>query len=123
MTTTNRQLLKIAQKYLGQGGARFRKFAGLDNGQPWCNAYVDYIAHEGGVAYLYFDGKRETYCPHSMTWCKKNLAQVPLFLALPMDVIYFDWERNGIPNHIGFVRERKSTSEIRTIEGDRKSVV
>lgn len=116
--TTNKQLLKIAQKYLGQGGARFRKFAGLDNGQPWCNAYVDYIAHEGGVAYLYFDGKRETYCPHSMAWCKKNLAQVPLFLALPMDVIYFDWERNGIPNHIGFVRERKSTSEIRTIEGN-----
>jgi len=115
---TNTELLKIAQKHLGQGGARFRKFCGLPAGAAWCNAFVDYVANEGGVSSLYFNGKKITYCPTSMSWCSKNLACVPLYLALPMDIIYFDWEPNNVPNHIGFVRERKNCDEIYTIEGN-----
>ena len=120
---TNEQLLKIAQKHLGEGGAKFRRFAGLPAGAAWCNAFVDYIAAEGKVAKLYFAGKKETYCPQSMSWCKKNLAQLPLYLAMPMDIIYFDWDRNNVPNHIGFVRDRKSTSAIYTIEGNTGNAV
>lgn len=115
---SNTELLKIAQKHLGQGGARFRKFAGLPSGFAYCNAYVDYVANEGGCSKLYFNGKKETYCPHSIKWCKANLAELPLWLALPMDIIYFDWDRNGNPNHIGFVRGHKSTGSIYTIEGN-----
>ena len=115
---TNTELLKIAQKHLGQGGARFRKFCGLPSGAAWCNAFVDYVANEGGVSSLYFNGRKMTYCPTSMSWCSKNLACVPLYLALPMDIIYFDWEPNNVPNHIGFVRERKNCDEIYTIEGN-----
>lgn len=123
MGKNNEQLLKIAQKHLGEGGAKFRKFCGLPAGSAWCNAFVDYIANEGGDAKLYFNGKKETYCPHSIKWCKANLAQVPLFLAMPMDIIYFDWDRNGVPNHIGFVRSRKSTDAILTIEGNTGNAV
>ena len=115
---TNKELLKIAQKHLGEGSAKFRKFAGLPSGAAWCNAFVDYIANEGKVNKLYFNGKKETYCPHSIKWCQVNLAQIPLYLAQPMDIIYFDWDRNNVPNHIGFVRGKKSTSSIYTIEGN-----
>lgn len=115
---TNNEVLKIASSHLGQGGSRFRKFAGLPAGSAWCNAYVDYVANEGGVKAIYFNGKKETYCPHSIKWCKANLAEIPLWLAMPMDIIYFDWDRNGNPNHIGLVRGRRSTSSIYTIEGN-----
>ena len=118
MGKNNTDLLKIAQKHLGEGGAKFRKFCNLPAGAPYCNAFVDYIANEGGDSSLFFDGKRPTYCPDSIKWCNKNLALIPLYLALPMDIIYFDWERNGVPNHIGFVRSKKSTSVIYTIEGN-----
>ena len=115
---TNTELLKIAQKHLGQGGNIFRRFCGLPAGAAWCNAFVSYVAHEGGDSSIYFDGKRETYCPHSIAWCRKNLAQIPLYLAMPMDIIYFDWEKNGVPNHIGFVRGHRSADSIFTIEGN-----
>ena len=118
MGKNNTDLLKIAQKHIGEGGAKFRKFCGLPSGAAWCNAFVDYIANEGGDSSLFFNGKRPTYCPDSIKWCNKNLALVPMYLALPMDIIYFDWEKNGVPNHIGFVRAKKSTSEILTIEGN-----
>lgn len=112
------EVLRIAESYLGDGGAVFRKFAGLPAGASYCNAYVDYVAKEGGVSSLYFNGKKETYCPHSIEWCKKNLAQVPLYWGLPVDIIYFDWEPNGRPNHIGLVREKKSSTVTYTVEGN-----
>lgn len=112
------QLLEIAKKHLGQGGSTFRKYCGLPSGAAWCNAFVTYVFHEGGESKLYCNGTKQTYCPNSIKWCKKNLAQVPLYLVLPCDVIYFDWERNGVPNHIGFVRAKRDTSSIYTIEGN-----
>jgi len=118
MGKNNFELLKIAQKHLGQGGAVFRRFCGLPNGAAWCNAFVCYVANEGGDSSLYFNGSKMTYCPTSMKWCRNNLAQIPIYLAMPMDIIYFDWEPNGVPNHIGFVRERKSDLEVYTIEGN-----
>lgn len=118
MAKSNVELLKLAQSYLGQGGSTFRKFCGLPAGAAWCNAFVCYVASKGGDSSLYFNGKKYTYCPTSMDWCQKNLAQIPPYIALPMDIIYFDWEPNGIPNHIGFVRERKSDTQIYTIEGN-----
>ena len=118
MGKSNTELLKIAQKHLGEGGTKFRRFCGLPAGAAWCNAYVDYVANEGDDESLYFDGRKMTYCPTSMSWCRKNLAQIPIYLAMEMDIIYFDWEPNGVPNHIGFVRGRKSDTEIYTIEGN-----
>ena len=114
----NKQLIEIALKHLGEGGAKFRKFCGLPSSAAWCNAFVDYAANEGGVSSLFFNGKKETYCPHSIEWCKKNLAQVPPYLAMAGDIIYFDWEKNGVPNHIGLVRAKNSTSSIYTVEGN-----
>ena len=115
---TNKEVLNIALRHVGQGGAKFRKFCGLPSNAAWCNAFVDYVANEGGVSSLYFNGKKETYCPHSIKWCQANLAQIPPFLAMPMDVIYFDWEKNGVPNHIGIVRKRNTTASIYTLEGN-----
>jgi len=115
---TNKEVLAIARKYIGRNGAIFRKFCGLPAGAAWCNAYVDYVAHEGGVSKLYFNGKKETYCPHSIEWCRKNLAEIPLYLAMSCDIIYFDWEKNGVPNHIGLVVHKNSTDAIKTIEGN-----
>lgn len=123
MGKNNTELLKIAQKYLGQGGARFRKYCGLPSGAAWCNAYVTYIFNEGGDASLYCNGKKQTYCPTSMKLCAKDMAQIPMYLAMPMDVIYFDWDRNGVPNHIGFVRSKVSTETINTIEGNTSNKV
>ena len=114
----NKEVMRIAKRYIGQGGAIFRKYCNLPNGASYCNAYVDYIAHVGGVSSLYFNGAKETYCPHSIKWCQKYLAQIPMCLAMPMDIIYFDWEKNGQPNHIGFVVSKVNTSTIKTIEGN-----
>lgn len=115
---SNTEQLKIAQKYLGKGGATFRKYCGLPGGAAWCDAFVTYIFHEAGNSALFCNGKKQTYCPTTIKILQKEMAQIPLYLAMPSDVLFFDWDRNGTPNHIGFVRAKKSTSDIYTIEGN-----
>ena len=118
MGKNNIEQLAIAKKYLGQGGSRFRKYCGLPSGSAWCDAYVTTIFAEAGNANLFCGGTKQTYCPTTIKWCRQNLAEVPPYLALPSDIIFFDWEPNSIPNHIGFVRERKDCEAIYTIEGN-----
>lgn len=117
MGKNNVELLKLAEKHLGQRGAIFRKYCGMSNG-AWCCAYVTYMFHEGDDSYLFYGGKKVVYCPTAIQWCRANLAQIPIYLALPMDIIFFDWNANNVPDHIGFVRERKTDQEVYTIEGN-----
>ena len=115
---SNTALLKIAEKHLGQGGAVFRRWAGLPAGAAYCQAFVCYVLNEGGDASLAYNSRKVTYCPTGMSWCQKNLAEIPPYLAMPMDIIYFDWEPNNVPNHVGFVRAIESAKAIHTIEGN-----
>ena len=118
MGKNNTEQLNIAKKYLGKGGSKFRKFCGLPSGSAWCDAFVTTIFAEAGNSSLFCNGTKQTYCPTTIKWCRKNLAEVPPYLALPSDIIFFDWEPNSVPNHIGFVRERKDCEAIYTIEGN-----
>ena len=67
---------------------------------------------------LFYNGVTVTYCPNAIKWCKTHMAQIPMYLAMPSDVIFFDWNHNNVPDHIGFVREHKSCDEIYTLEGN-----
>lgn len=118
MGKNSTEQLAIAKKYLGQGGSKFRKYCGLPGGSAWCDAFVTTIFAEAGNSSLFCGGTKQTYCPTTIKWCRQNLAEVPPYLALPSDIIFFDWEPNEIPNHIGFVRERKDCEAIYTIEGN-----
>ena len=118
MGKSNTEQLNIAKKYLGNGGSKFRKFCGLPAGAAWCDAFVTTIFAEAGNASLFCNGTKQTYCPTTIKWCRQNLAEVPPYLALPSDIGFCDWELNGIPNHIVFIRERKDCEAIYTIEGN-----
>ena len=118
MGKNNIELLKFAESFKGKGGAIFRSYCGLRSNDPYCCAYITYLFQKGGDSALFYGGKKVTYCPNAISWCRANLAMVPLYMALPSDIIFFDWQPNGIPDHIGLVRERKSCDDIRTIEGN-----
>ena len=116
---TNRQLLAIAEKQIGNGGSKYRNYVGASGN--YCNMFVYWLFNANGCASLFALPSTpyyRTYCPDSIKWCRKNLAQIPLYLAMPCDIIYFDWEPNGAPNHIGVVEHRISTKTIKTIEGN-----
>lgn len=118
MTTTNKTLVDLAIKYLGTTGKEARKYCGLGNGQAWCDAFITWLFYKAKAKSLFCKGTKQTYCPNTIRICKSLYAEVPMYLALPGDVILFDWDRNNNPNHIGMVEKRVSTDKIKTIEGN-----
>lgn len=116
--TTSSVLMKEVRSHLGQGGSVFRKWAGIGRDAAFCDAFVSYCLAKTGNKMLYCNGRREINCPHSMAWCIQNLAGIPIYLAMEGDVTFFDWEPNGLPNHVGFVEERIDADKYYTIEGN-----
>ena len=114
---TGYEMYNIIKKNVGMGGAKPRAYCGMSGG-AWCNAYVCYAFNQAGQKKLFYGGKKVTYCPTSIQWCRANLAEIPLCLAMPCDIIYFDWQPNGTPDHIGFVKAHRTTTSIFTHEGN-----
>lgn len=87
----------------------------------WCAAFVSVVAHQCGLAGDEFP--YEVSCYYQM----KGAQQAGTFYASgeapkPHDLILFDWNGNGVPNHVGFV-VRVSDTHITSIEGNRQSTV
>ena len=114
---TGQEMYNIIKKNVGMGGAKPRAYCGMSGG-AWCNAYVCYAFNQAGQRKLFYGGKKVTYCPTSIQWCRANLAEIPLYLAMPCDIIYFDWQPNGTPDHIGFVKAHRTTTSVFTHEGN-----
>ena len=110
-------LYNVIKKNIGMGGAKPRAYCGMKGG-AWCNAYVCYGFNQAGARNLYYGGKKVTYCPTSIKWCQANLAQIPMYWAMAGDVIYFDWNANNVPDHIGFVKSKISSATIATHGGN-----
>lgn len=112
------EIVKLAESQLGTRGAAAKEYCGLSSGANYCDAFVTWLYYKCGVKEYYCNGTKQTYCPTSIKLCRKEMPNIPIYLALPGDVIFFDWEPNGDPNHVGIVRERKSDQAIYTVEGN-----
>lgn len=120
---TNTELLAIAKKQLGNSGSKYRKYVGASGN--YCNMFVYWLFNANGCASLFplpATKYYRTYCPDSIKWCRKNLAEIPPYIAMACDIIYMDWEPNGVPNHIGIVDHKISTAKIATVEGNTSGV-
>lgn len=102
-----------ARKHLGEDGTKTHKWYGM--GGAWCCMFVTKCFYETDKS-LWFG--KQSYCPNAIKLCRANLAEIPLYLAMAGDVIFFDWQPNGTPDHIGFVKNKISTSTIATLEGN-----
>lgn len=122
MTKTNSELLAVAIKQLGNGGSIYRKYTGLSGNQPYCDAFVFWLFDANGCGgLLKWKGNARTSAPYSIKWCEKNLAQIPPYLGMACDIVYYDWEPNGRPNHVGICESKWGVNSIHAIEGNTKS--
>ena len=116
---TNKELLKVAIAQLGNGGSKYQKYTGLTSKQPWCDAWTFWLFDANGCgSLLKWTGNERTSAPYSIKWCEKNLAQIPPYLAMACDIVYYDWEPNGRPNHVGIVENHWGVNSIHAIEGN-----
>lgn len=91
-------------------------FAGkpYNNGSAWCAAFTSWVWKEAGydVTWTDFDYVPAVWNDAAALGLQKSTGE-----AQPGDLIVFDWEGDGTPDHIGIV-ESVSGGKIHTIEGN-----
>ncbi len=92
---------------------------------PWCAIFVSAVAIKSGTTDIIVRG---SYCPAVINVYKNSKTSNysykggSSYKPSPGDVIYFDWNKNGIPDHTGMVAT-VSGSTIKTIEGNKNDAV
>lgn len=125
-------MLDLAARYLGAktGDERERQIVDTYNNYPnksrsykvsytdaWCATFVSAIAIMANLADIVpiecgcYEAVKIAQKPEVNTWRAKT------YTPQPGDIVYFDWDNNGVANHTGFV-EVVGENYITTIEGN-----
>ncbi|MGM0167102.1 hypothetical protein IGI39_002082 [Enterococcus sp. AZ135] len=113
----NSDIVKMALNELSesphQGGQKYWSWYGFNSRVEWCAIFVSYNAEKAGVSM-----ERFAYCPTGIENFKaknqwKSRAQKPK----DGDIIFFDWNGNGVSDHVGIV-EKVENGRVHTIEGN-----
>lgn len=111
-------VVQIAQSQIGNiGGRPYWSWYGFNNRVEWCACFVSWIMNEAG---LIENGSvpKFAYCPTGIQWFKEHQQWKPRgSIPQPGDIIFFDWENDGVSDHVGIV-ERIENNIVYTIEGN-----
>lgn len=84
---------------------------------PWCCAYVWDIFRMAGASELFYDGRKTAYCPTVAQWAYETGRDRTFDEAEYGDLVLFDWDGDGVADHIGFVVGLNG-GVLETIEGN-----
>ena len=101
---TNSDLLNLAESHVGEDGTTFWDWyfgGGYVNGgtTPWCACFVSWCLDQLGVSCV---GVPSSYVPAIQTAAADAGKALSPTDAIEGDVIIFDWNKNGVGDHIGF---------------------
>ena len=84
--------------------------------KAWCCVFLWWLFMMAGAAVLFFGGEKTAYCPTLLSWFKKK-GQLVKGDPKPGDIVFFDFNGNGTPDHVG-ICESYDGSNITSIDGN-----
>lgn len=103
----------------GSNQTAYGRAYGMD-GQPWCAQFVTWVHAKAGGTTLVL-GSRYAYVPYieeDARAGRHGLWDVAKEKGEPGDIITFDWDGNGLGNHVGLVEKNLGGGDYQTIEGN-----
>lgn len=108
--STTQRLIKIAASQIGTTDpTKYWDFAGMSG--AWCDMFISWCLKQAGIKSDY-----GSYVPNTLDWYKKNKR----FTNTPAsgELVFYDWNGDKIPDHIGLVESVLGNGKIKTIEGN-----
>lgn len=127
-TYSNLAIVEMARSQIGNvGGAIYKSWYGLHPTDSWCAAFVSWCADQCGYinagVFPKFascgDGITHYFAPNNVYW---SVASQGPYVPSPGNLIFFDWEHDGVQDHVGIV-EKYENGVIYTIEGNTSNSV
>ena len=114
----NTAMVAVAQTQLGNvGGEPYWRWWGLDYRVEWCAIFVSWCADQCGYLDAGVLPKMEGVRPYVDWFIERGQWQGRDYEPIPGDIIFFDWESDGLADHVGIV-EKVEDGLIYTIEGN-----
>jgi len=111
-------MVEVARSQLGQvGGEPYWSWYGFPSRVEWCAIFVSWVADQNGFI---SDGRFPKFagCSVGESWFRSEDAwQEGGYHPSPGEVIFFDWNGDRVPDHVGIV-ESCDGSTVYTIEGN-----
>ena len=125
------ELVNLALSQLGnKGGEKFWRWAGLSKRCEWCALFVSWCGDKTGlraagqIPYFSFVSDGVSFYKNKGKWIdgsEINSSNCDKLIQ-PGMIIFFDWEPDGKPNHVGIVT-KVSGGYIYTVEGNKSDAV
>lgn len=115
--TSGSKLVDIAVSQIGnQGGTPYWSWYGYKERVEWCACFVSWVAYQSGD--LDITIPKFAAVVDGVKWYRdKGKWQERNYMPKSGDIIFFDWEQDGTPDHVGIV-EKVLNDVIYTIEGN-----
>jgi len=125
------ELVNLALSQLGnKGGEKYWRWAGLSKRCEWCALFVSWCGDKTGlraagqIPYFSFVSDGVSFYKKKGKWIdgsEVNSSNCDK-LIYPGMIIFFDWEPDGKPNHVGIVTKVEN-GRIYTVEGNSSDAV
>ena len=117
-------IVNTALAQLGNvGGQPYWSWYGFDGRVEWCATFVSWCANQNGV--LGTSIPKFASCRYEgVPWFQEQgqWASADDIVPVAGDIIFFDWEGDGVPNHVGIVIGTDG-DKVYTIEGNSSDAV
>ena len=118
----NAAMVAVAQSQIGNvGGAPYWSWWGLNYRVEWCAIFVSWCADQCGYLDAGVLPKMEGVRPYVDWFIERGQWQDRDYEPSPGDIIFFDWEGDGMADHVGIV-EKVENGLIYTVEGNSEDV-
>ena len=114
----NQAIVEVALTQVGnEGGQPYWSWWGLSYRVEWCAIFVSWCADQCGYLDAGVLPKMEGVRPYVDWFMERGQWQGRDYEPSPGDIIFFDWESDGLADHVGIV-ERVEDGLIYTVEGN-----
>ena len=114
----NAAIVAVAQAEIGNsGGIKYCEWYGYNYRVEWCAIFVSWVADQCGYLDAGILPKTAGVRPYVDWFIERGQWQGRDYEPVPGDIVFFDWESDGLADHVGIV-EKVEDGLIYTVEGN-----
>jgi hypothetical protein len=112
----------VSDGTMHSGGRKYWTWFGWSSRNEWCAVFVSWCANQCG--YLKSGVLPQTAAAQGfLDWARSNKDKAVIhhdtsYKPRPGDIVMWDWNQNGIMDHVGIVVENTGGTSYRTVEGN-----
>ena len=110
---------EVGYKEYSDNHTKYGEWYGVQD--EWCAIFVSWLAYQVGILDCLIP--KQAYVPSMVSWYKnKGLFKARGYYPTTGDIIFFDYNSNGVPDHVGIV-EKCENGVVSAIEGNKSKMV